>query len=547
MNLDSALRIAASGLKATSQSLNLVSRNISGAQTPGYTAKTLPIHHQVAGGVSSGVVAGVERRSVDAKLAEQVRRYGSESAYHEVRADVLGRIDALNGKPEDATSIAGALSALTTAFTDLAARPSSSTQQAAVVGAARDLASGIQALSSGLTHERENVDAMIRQSVEAINSSFAEIGEVSGLIQQERIAGRSTADLEDRLDVAMQALSEQVDVSYLKRGDGSIAVYSADGFVLHDTGQEKLSMAETSLAPEIYYGSPLGTLPGIMLERSALPQFSSGPPPVSDVTFHLSGGRIGALLELRDQTIPREQAELDEFAQKLARRFDQQGLRLFSDAAGNVPDESAPMDPRIPVDPVTLTHPATYAGFASRIQVFAAVETYPSLTRDGTHPLGGTPSAPGLTPNPSIPAVGQAPFTPNPVDGPEGFTALAQRIITYTLGREVSTGVLHDTEFAPGSLGPGGQLSSALPVKATLFEYASALVSSQSLEVSRSTSQRDQAQGIRDAFETRLQSESGVDMDSEMMMMIKLQQSYSATAQLITITRQMYQDLFDAY
>jgi flagellar hook-associated protein 1 FlgK len=535
MNLDSALRIAASGLKATGQSLNLVSKNISGAQTPGYTAKTLPIHHQVAGGVSSGVVAGVERRSVDAKLAEQVRRYGSESAYHEVRADVLGRIDALNGKPEEATSIAGALSALTTAFTDLAARPSSSTQQAAVVGSARDLASGIQALSSGLTHERGNVDAMIRQSVEAINSSFAEIGEASGLIQQERIAGRSTADLEDRLDVAMQALSEQIDVSYLKRGDGSIAVYSADGFVLHDTGQEQLSMAETSLAPEIYYGSPLGTLPGIMLERSALPQSSSGPPPVSDVTFHLSGGRIGALLELRDQTIPREQAELDEFAQKLARRFDQQGLRLFSDAQGNVPYEGSP------------ANPSTYVGFAGRIQVFAAVESAPSLTRDGTHALGGTPAASGLTPNASVPVSGQAAFTPNPAGGPEGFTALAQRITTFTLGREVSTGVLHDTEFSPGGLGPGGQLSSALPVKATLFEYASALVSSQSLEASRSASQRDQAQGIRDAFETRLQSESGVDMDSEMMMMIKLQQSYSATAQLITITRQMYQDLFDAY
>ncbi len=57
----------------------------------------------------------------------------------------------------------------------------------------------------------------------------------------------------------------------------------------------------------------------------------------ADVTGQLRGGRIGANIALRDMTLPTDQAELDEFAQNLASRFDAQGLTLFTDPTGTVP------------------------------------------------------------------------------------------------------------------------------------------------------------------------------------------------------------------
>ena len=43
------------------------------------------------------------------------------------------------------------------------------------------------------------------------------------------------------------------------------------------------------------------------------------------MTSQLRGGRIGANIALRDTTLPTDQAELDEFAQNLASRFDGAG------------------------------------------------------------------------------------------------------------------------------------------------------------------------------------------------------------------------------
>jgi flagellar hook-associated protein 1 FlgK len=84
------------------------------------------------------------------------------------------------------------------------------------------------------------------------------------------------------------------------------------------------------------------------------------------------GGELGALFTLRDETLPSYQAQMDEMAQKLAFRFEQQGLRLFTDANGNVPANVA--DPGI----------TGYSGFAGQIRVNQAVNNNPALLRTGT-------------------------------------------------------------------------------------------------------------------------------------------------------------------
>ena len=82
----------------------------------------------------------------------------------------------------------------------------------------------------------------------------------------------------------------------------------------------------------------------------------------------VSSGQIAADLKLRDQTLPTDQAELDEFAQNLASRFDTEGLRLFTDPSGNVPTVSAS-------PPVQ----SNYVGFAGIIQTLRLKASLPSL------------------------------------------------------------------------------------------------------------------------------------------------------------------------
>jgi len=86
---------------------------------------------------------------------------------------------------------------------------------------------------------------------------------------------------------------------------------------------------------------------------------------------------------LRDEVFPKQQAQLDEFAHKVALRFDAQGLRLFTDQSGNIPADTPP-------DSANGTA-VSYVGFSLSFQVNTAVENDPSLLQRGTY--GATPQS----------------------------------------------------------------------------------------------------------------------------------------------------------
>ena len=100
---------------------------------------------------------------------------------------------------------------------------------------------------------------------------------------------------------------------------------------------------------------------------------------VIDITENKIGGRLGGLIELRDEVLPSYHAQLDELAFQLANRMDQQGLKLFTDQDGNIPVNTAP-DPTI--DPPV---PVSYVDFARNMQVNTFIENNPSLLQTGTY------------------------------------------------------------------------------------------------------------------------------------------------------------------
>ena len=122
----------------------------------------------------------------------------------------------------------------------------------------------------------------------------------------------------------------------------------------------------------------------------------------------LTGGRLGDYVALRDRTLPRYQAETDLIAATLADRFARQGLALFTDADGTVPDPSQPYAGSAQI------------GLAGRLRVSAAVAADPGLLRDGTQAVAATMGGPTA-------------FTPNPPGGPAGFTDLLDRVLDSAL------------------------------------------------------------------------------------------------------------------
>jgi flagellar hook-associated protein 1 FlgK len=224
-----------------------------------------------------------------------------------------------------------------------------------------------------------------------------------------------------------------------------------------------------------------------------------------DVTRQITGGQIGANLTLRDVTLPTDQAELDEFSQNLASRFNAQGLTLFTDPAGNVPSGGG-----TPVQ-------SGYVGFANTIQVNPDVLATPSLVRDGTPPSGG----------------------------PAGSTDLIMRVLNYTFGSESAPGV-PQLASQTGGLGPGGTLSAPYTAPATLAGIASSLVSAQAADSARTSDQLTTDQAVQASLQSKLTATTGVSVDSEMALMVQLQNAYSANARVISAAEAMWSDLIGA-
>lgn len=137
-------------------------------------------------------------------------------------------------------------------------------------------------------------------------------------------------------------------------------------------------------------------------------------------------------------------------------------------------------------DPAGNVPTSTTAGFSLTIQVSAAVQATPTILRDGTGPAGAA-----------------------------GNTTL----INAVLGSVFSSG------------------ATGLP------EQATSLIAGFAQLASQAKATADTNTAVRSGIESRLSSETGVSVDSEMAKMVQLQAAYGANAKVVSAVQQMWTQL----
>jgi len=525
MSLDGAIGISTSGLRSISAQLRTVSNNVANAEVPGYTRKVLPTRALSADGIGIGV--GIEQpvRITEAALQRAVWAREASFAAADARATILAPIETLHGRPENGDSLAGLVGRVQESFINLAADPASASLQVEAVAGADTLASRIREMASAVTSARNRAQDLLVAGTAEANRLLAEAGTLSREIIRLRNEVQGSAELEDRRDAIIGELSALLDVRVVLKESGEMQVFTRGGLAVPLVGNA-FATRGAELGPGAFYDPAGGAVPPLTLFD---PVAAGG---AIDITRGQLGGRLGALLGLRDETLPRFTAELDEFAQKLARRFEQQGLRLFTDAAGNVPHEGGAVPQ------------ARYIGFSSEIRVFALVQGNPRLVRDGTHEIpAGFPGFPAT--REVQPPYGD-PFTPNPAGGPQGFDALIRRVLDHTFGATIGIGRPHEPQFLANGLGPTGRLSSPIPAAATLGSFAAALVSSQTAEHAAAKASADGERATRDLLSNRYADAVGVDLDAEMALLVQLQNAYQANARVLTTVQAVWDALLNS-
>ncbi len=492
MGLDATLSIARSGLLHTQRALAAAANDVANAATPGHTDKTVRARAVVVGQEGIGVRALAPSRDVDEALVAELDSRRAASAAAEVRLRLLQGIEAAHGNPANGDGLGDLTAALRTGFEDLRADPAEAGRQAALVLDATALAGRLNEISRAVVEARQQAQDGVVTEVGRINAALREIADLTERIRDEIALTGSAAALEDRRDAAIATLSESIEVRALKREDGNLVLVARNGIVLPlDPRADAFSTADAMLGPAAFHGTG-GAIPGILL-----------------------GGQA-----LRDQTLPRYQAELDLAAATIAARLEGQGLRLFTDAAGAVPDPAQP-------------YPGSaMVGFAGIIRVNAAVAQAPALLRDGTHAVAGDPAGPSA-------------FTPNPPGGPAGFVTLIDRVLDFAFGAQAQAGVAW-APIATGGLGPDGTLSSPFGAPPTLEGYTALLTAAHSADRASAATAAEGAAAMREGLQARFAQRSGVDVDAEMAAMVTLQNAYAANARVLSTVQSMWDALLGA-
>jgi len=364
--LDNAL----SGLRAAQQQLDVIANNVSNASTPGFTRKILPQESQIIGKtMGAGVRTNAVIRNVDLNLARDLWTQVSAVSFAEVQASYVNRIEEFHGAPEAQISISAQIARLKDEFAALADSPENTLQQRSVVDQAKNVSKKINDFANLLNTMRNDAQSDIEISITKVNQKLQQIATLNADIKFNKITGKTTAALEDKRDDAINALTQEMDISFFMRGDGVLVVQTAEGVQLADTQAETIYFKSSPVGESSYYPASAA---GIYV----------GDPDTSPNAINISdselGGAIGGLLGIRDDIAPIQQAALDELAHKLAQRFDQQGLRLFTNPDGTIPGDTAPNP---------LTDPPTsvpYVGFARVIQVNPAILRNNTLVQQGT-------------------------------------------------------------------------------------------------------------------------------------------------------------------
>jgi flagellar hook-associated protein 1 FlgK len=306
--------------------LSVIGHNIANANSTGYTRQTARLEAatpQRVGGINWGdgvVLARIERRR-DRFLDQRVRAELAGLGGWQTRASALGLIEETLAEPSDAGLGAG-LDDFFSAWSELSSNPEDMALRAQTIARSQVLANRFQNLDGRLARMGDELEGQLAIELDAFNGILTELQSVSRKIADAGQAGATTNDLSDRRDTLLDQLAEHADIGWSERANGSLVVRVGGRAVLDGALLEPLVRA--------------------------------------DLTSEITGGAIGALIELRTDTLPGLRAGLDRLARDLVtqvnalHRAGPSGSDLFTGSgAGDIAVVAAILE-----DP-TVLNPAT--------------------------------------------------------------------------------------------------------------------------------------------------------------------------------------------
>ncbi|WP_436637327.1 flagellar hook-associated protein FlgK [Microbaculum sp. FT89] len=323
MGLYGVLGSALSGLRVTQAGLDVVSRNVSNADTPGYTRKTLERSTMVVGSNVTGIRIGDIVRDVDSLVQRQLRLENSGAGYVRILKQYYDQLDLMLGEPGSANGIDTLFNTFRSSMEALSTSPDSFIAREQALRDAQVLAGNLNQLSSDIQAMRLETERGIGDAVQRANELLGKIAKINMDIGSRDQLESPPADLLDIRDGYISELSELMDIQVLERERGTVSIMTKSGTMLLDLLPVELQFDQrgTMTPQSLYSADPAergaGTIRIVSQNGAVLDLIENK---------QIRSGKIAALLELRDEFLVDAQAQLDVLAEALARSLSERSV-----------------------------------------------------------------------------------------------------------------------------------------------------------------------------------------------------------------------------
>lgn len=309
MALTNILGVATSGLSASQAAIDTISNNVSNANTPGYTRQRVTLTSNSYGKSLNGVSFSAPQRIAERFRETAVFTKAGDAGFDKATNGYLSQLQSMLGPPDSESSMNATLNRIERAAINLQAPGAGQQSSIAFVTSVADSLRSFQQFDLDIKQLRLDAESEISSAVPQINQLLGQIHKFNVELGGTAPALRSNADIDQR-NSAIQQLSELVSLTVTDSPNGTVTIMSSNGTVLLD---QRLRQLTTSRS----FDGGTESFASIGVNFSTGPN-DPGTPTGQIISSSAIGGKLGALINIRDVELPALRDEVGAVATGLA-------------------------------------------------------------------------------------------------------------------------------------------------------------------------------------------------------------------------------------
>lgn len=579
VGLSNTLNTARVGMLANMTEIDIIGHNIANANNPDYrrqvgyleTTSTIP---SALGPRGTGVQVSRVESLYDRFLFRQVNHEKSNQGMWESLAGGLDSVERVFNDPDD-NGLSAQMAEFWGAWEDLANQPEGGVERQTLVGKSRVLSTTLNSMGDDLNFQRQVLNDYFDKGITDINQMADSLGEMNLAIMESEVNGGQNNDLRDKQLALLSDLSELVDIDYNEDNTGQLNIMLQGGkpLVLGSEVYHLKSQADDQGDYHAYFGSE-----GV---------------PIDDL---LGSGKMKGWVDARDDLV-RSQDDLNRLTSSLIFNVNQahfQGYNLDGETSTTFfdhridlavgQDNEGGASILFAADPASAEAPegvawetlANYDDFEIRFTAdhvdgsnakdFVVVNTTTGVELDSSlyeiddtlsdgeiiirfNDTSGTSADKGYRLKLNF-SSGEEPKKNDTFKLSFGMHASRTVEVNANLENPDKVAISDNYFEVPGNNKIALQIAQlqhqqVVDGRQTYSEFYTSLVSRVGSASYTAQSRQDQSKMVLDQLNNREESVSGVSIDEEMVNLIKFQQSYQATARMITTVDELMQVLND--